>query len=145
MSIDDQHEVIPCELCCESGGEILWRNDFCRVILVKDADYPGFCRVILNRHAKEMTDLSGSERTRLMNVVFSVEQVIRNVLQPRKVNLASLGNMTPHIHWHIIPRFTDDPHFPYAIWGTPQRSAVPRVEDISTLRRAVIDVLGNPE
>jgi len=106
-----------CELCENLGGEPLWQDDFCRVVLVEDAHYPGFCRVILRHHTKEMTDLSKSERSRLMAVVFAVEAAVREVLQPDKINLASLGNVMPHLHWHVIPRFVDDRHFPNPIWG----------------------------
>ncbi len=42
-------------------------------------------------------------------------------MQPDKMNVASLGNMTPHVHWHIVPRFRDDRHFPHPIWAAPQR------------------------
>jgi diadenosine tetraphosphate (Ap4A) HIT family hydrolase len=42
------------------------------------------------------------------------------------MNLASLGNQTPHLHWHLIPRFTDDSHFPQPVWGPRQRDAEPR-------------------
>ncbi len=110
-----------CPLCDNPGQESLWQDDFCRVILVEDADYPGFCRVILNAHVREMTDLGVAERTRLMAVVFAVEAAVREVMQPDKINLASLGNMVPHVHWHVIPRFADDRHFPDAIWATPKR------------------------
>jgi diadenosine tetraphosphate (Ap4A) HIT family hydrolase len=54
-------------------------------------------------------------------VVFEVEAALRELLQPQKINLASLGNLTPHLHWHVIPRFVDDPHFPLPIWGAQQR------------------------
>ena len=46
-----------CELCTQPGGTPLWQDDFCRVILVDDAHYPGFCRVVLQQHVKEMSDL----------------------------------------------------------------------------------------
>jgi diadenosine tetraphosphate (Ap4A) HIT family hydrolase len=144
MPINDKRNVISCELCGETGGELLWRNDFCRVVLVNDVEYPGFCRVIVNRHAKEMTDLSVSERNSLMSVVFSVEQAIINVLQPKKINLASLGNVIPHIHWHIIPRFADDKHFPNSIWGTVEREGIKRVADIAALCKAIDAALGSP-
>lgn len=65
----------------------------------------------------EMTDLSAPERARLMNAVFATEAVLREVLAPDKVNLASLGNVVPHLHWHVIPRYRDDPHFPSPIWA----------------------------
>ncbi len=114
---------MPCDLCETDGGKLLWRDDLCRVVLVADPDYPGFCRVILNRHAREMTDLPPPERARLMDTVFAVEQALRAALAPDKVNLASLGNVTPHLHWHVIPRYILDRHFPNPVWGTPQRAA----------------------
>lgn len=115
-----------CELCENPGGEILWQDDLCRVIRVDDAYYPGFCRVILNRHVKEMTDLLEQERQRVMEVVFATEAAVRDVLQPDKINLASLGNMVPHVHWHVIPRFAEDRHFPNPIWGEVKREEARR-------------------
>jgi len=117
-----------CELCDESGGELLWRDDLCRVVLVADADYPGFCRVIWGEHVKEMTDLPQSRREHLMRVVFATEQAVRQVLSPDKINLASLGNVTPHLHWHVIPRFASDRHFPNPVWGSPRRDPQPTQE-----------------
>ncbi len=110
-----------CELCDQSGGELLWQGERCRVVLVDDPDYPGFCRVIWQHHVREMTDLSGADRAHFMSVVFAVEEVIREIMVPDKINLASLGNMTPHLHWHVIPRFAEDKHFPAPIWALAKR------------------------
>ena len=55
----------PCEFCSSPGGAVLWQNDLCRVVRVDEPDYPGFCRVILRRHAREMTDLAPAERDAL--------------------------------------------------------------------------------
>ena len=110
-----------CELCAQVGGSLVWQDASCRVVLVEDEDYPGFCRVIWLQHVKEMTDLSSSEREHFMATVFAVEAAVREVMHPDKINLASLGNMTPHLHWHIIPRFKQDKHFPQPIWGMRQR------------------------
>ena len=115
-----------CDLCDQAGGDVVWRDDRLRVVRVADADYPGFCRVVWSRHVKEMSDLSPAERHHLMSVVFGVEGVLRALLKPEKINLASLGNLTPHLHWHVIPRFRDDRHFPQPIWGLPERAAKPR-------------------
>lgn len=110
-----------CELCKQPGGELLWQDDRCRIVLVDEPGYCGFCRVIWKAHVKEMTDLAATERAHLLVVVFEVEAALRELLQPHKINLASLGNLTPHLHWHVIPRFADDPHFPLPIWGAQQR------------------------
>lgn len=110
-----------CELCRQPGGTLLWQSPNCRVIRVADPAYPGFCRVIWTAHVREMTDLTIAERGELMQVVFTVESVVRALFQPHKINLASFGNVVPHLHWHVIPRWSDDRCFPEPIWGKPQR------------------------
>jgi diadenosine tetraphosphate (Ap4A) HIT family hydrolase len=132
-----------CELCGSPGGELVWEDALCRVVSVADPDYPGFCRVILNRHLREMTDLPQDERMQVMYVVFAVETALRRLYQPEKINLASFGNMTPHVHWHLVPRWRNDRHFPNPVWGTaqrvntPQRSAV----DARLLRSEIVSTL----
>ena len=122
-----------CVFCQETGGELIWQNALCRVVLINDADYVGFCRVILNQHVKEMSDLSGDQQWALMQIVFLVEQVQREIFQPDKINLASLGNKTPHVHWHVIPRFASDKNFPEATWGPKQREG--KTADIGLLSK----------
>lgn len=115
-----------CDLCANQGGELLYQDQWLRVVLVEDALYPGFCRVIWQQHIAEMSDLAATQRAHMMAVVWQVEAVLRAQMQPHKINLASLGNMTPHLHWHVIPRFADDAHFPQPVWGQQQREAGPQ-------------------
>lgn len=89
-----------------------------RVVAVDDTPlHPAFCRVILMRHVREMTDLDAPARAALMDAVFATERAMRAVFPSCKINLASLGNLTPHLHWHVIARFSEDPHFPAPIWA----------------------------
>ena len=111
-----------CIFCRDDGGDVLWQDDTLRVILADEHDYPGFCRVIWNRHVAEFSDLGHGERDHVMRVVYAVERAIRRILHPAKVNLASLGNQVPHVHWHVIPRFTNDAHFPMSVWSPRQRT-----------------------
>jgi len=111
------HAEAHCELCASPGGVVLWQSAECRVVRVDEPHYPGFCRVIWNVHVREMSDLPPARRHALMTVVFAVETMIRELFAPDKINLASLGNMTPHLHWHVIPRWAGDRHFPEPIWG----------------------------
>lgn len=120
-----------CELCNQPGGTVLWRSAQCRVVRVDDPAYPGFCRVIWASHVREMSDLRADERDALMRVVFGVESVLRSVFSPDKINLASLGNVVPHLHWHVIPRWHDDRHFPEPIWGRVQRETTPSRPSVS--------------
>lgn len=132
-----------CELCASTGGTVLWESPDCRVVRVDDPHYPGFCRVIWAAHVREMSDLTPTERQSLMAVVFRVEEVIRALFAPDKINLASLGNMTPHLHWHVIPRWRDDRHFPEPIWGSVRHTAPQRrpVVGDGELRQALLERL----
>lgn len=106
-----------CELCLEDGGEIIAQNELLRIIYVEDKNYPGYVRVILNRHVKEMSDLENEEASQVFATLIKIEKTIRDIYIPDKVNVASLGNVVPHLHWHIIPRYKHDLHFPNPIWG----------------------------
>jgi diadenosine tetraphosphate (Ap4A) HIT family hydrolase len=114
-----------CELCNQLGGELVYRHEKFRVVLIDDLQYPGFCRVIWNDHVKEMTDLPASDRALLMTAVWQVEAAVREALRPDKMNIACLGNMVPHLHWHVIPRYANDAHFPGPVWAQVQRMPAP--------------------
>ena len=127
---------------------MIWRGDDCRVILVNDPDLPGFCRVIWNRHIAEMADLTHGEREHLMALVFVVEEAIRNVMHPDKINIATLGNMVPHLHWHVIPRYKDDAFFPGSVWSeraqqTPENILVSRAQLAHDLPAAIKSAIAN--
>ena len=111
-----------CPICTADNEEILWRNDKLRVIAVhNEANAPAFCRVIWQNHVAEMTDLDAAERAELMETVYRVESAMRQGFKPVKINLASLGNVVPHLHWHVIARFADDANFPAPIWAPAVR------------------------
>ncbi|WP_020653672.1 HIT family protein [Massilia niastensis] len=126
-----------CELC-ELSAPRVWCGDKFSVILVDDAAYPGFCRVIWHEHVREMSDLAREDRLLLNDAVFQVEEAVREVMQPLKVNVASLGNVVPHLHWHVIPRYADDAHFPAPVWAQAARQTGQAVLDA---RRALLPEL----
>ena len=128
-------ETTTCALCAPTSDTILWQDDFCRVVLLNDADYPAYCRVELIEHIKEMTDLAPLQRARMMKTVFAVETALREIFNPDKINLASLGNKTPHIHWHVIPRFENDKHFPNSHWGEAMRDSNTAALDEITIKK----------
>jgi diadenosine tetraphosphate (Ap4A) HIT family hydrolase len=131
-----------CPLCAPQAEATLWQDARCRVMLVNDPEYPGYCRVVWTAHVKEMSDLTEPDRTHLMNVVFAVESVLRELLHPDKINLASLGNQTPHLHWHVIPRYRDDAHFPNPIWSARLREPTRNIiVDINLLNRRLAEQL----
>jgi diadenosine tetraphosphate (Ap4A) HIT family hydrolase len=130
-------DAAPCALCSNVGGELLWSDSRCRIVQVVDVDFPGYCRVIWNAHVAEMTDLEAAERIHLMSIVCILESAIREITHADKINLASFGNVVPHLHWHVIPRWRDDAFFPNPVWGERLRDGRSRQFDQSTLRRFI--------
>ncbi|MCO5356395.1 HIT family protein [Acidovorax kalamii] len=118
-----------CPLCAEDGGALVWRGEHLRVIRAQEAGFPAFYRVVWNAHVAEFSDLSAAERAHCMEAVALVEQALREHLAPTKVNLAALGNMVPHLHWHVIARFGWDSHFPSPVWALAQRPSPAAQED----------------
>ncbi|HEY9208725.1 MAG TPA: HIT family protein [Acidovorax sp.] len=110
-----------CPLCDADGGQIIWRGDKLRVVRADEAGFPAFYRVVWNAHVAEFSDLAAADRAHCMDVVVQVEQALRQHLSPTKINIAALGNMVPHLHWHVIARFDWDSHFPAPVWAAAQR------------------------
>src|SRR5450830_1242674 len=127
-----------CNLLAAPGAARVWSDDRVSVVSVDEAEYPGFTRVVWHAHVKEMTDLPPADRVRIMDVVWAVESAQREVFAPEKINLASFGNMTPHVHWHVIPRYRDDAHFPNPTWAVALRASS---AEVLAARRALLPTL----
>ncbi len=131
-----------CPLCQTDGGNLVARLGVCRVIRADEPGFPAFYRVVLNDHVAEWSDVPEVDQLEVMRVVNTVERVLREQLHPAKINLAALGNVVPHVHWHVIARFDWDSHFPAPIWAPPQRMAEPgQVSVLAHLMPRVDDVL----
>ena len=123
-----------CPLCNPQDENIIYQNDLFRVILVGDEFYPGFVRLILNQHVREMSDLLPDQANSVFKALMFIEKQIKQVLNPDKINLASLGNVVPHLHWHIIPRYTNDRHYPNPIWGCETNLDYKPIPELLTLQ-----------
>ena len=128
-----------CPLCSADGGELVWRGEKLHVIRADEAGFPAFYRVVWNTHVAEFSDLNAAERAHCMDVVVQVEQALRQHLQPRKINLATLGNMVAHLHWHVVARFDWDSHFPAPVWAPAQRARVAHKEAAVTDRIPLVN------
>lgn len=112
-----------CPLCDTDGGRVIWRGAEFRLIRADDALLPALYRIVWNAHLTEFSDLSALQRLSCMDAVVLVEQTLRATLAPDKINLASLGNVVPHLHWHVMPRWRWDAYWPQSAWSAPQRPA----------------------
>ena len=118
-----------CPLCQQDGGQLVWRGEKLRVIRADEAGFPAFYRIVWNAHVAEFSELNAAERAHCMDAVVQVEQALRQHLQPTKINLAALGNIVPHLHWHVIARFDWDSHFPGPVWAAAVREQSEGRED----------------
>lgn len=107
------------------GGALVFQAEEFRVIRADEAGFPAFYRVVWKAHVAEFSDLDEAERNLCMAAVTVVEQALRRHLQPTKINLAALGNLVPHLHWHVIARFDWDTHFPAPVWAAAKRPPDP--------------------
>lgn len=111
-----------CSLCDADGGAPVWRGHWLRVIRADEPGLPAFYRVVWNAHVAEFTELPPLQRLACIDAVALTERVLREQLQPHKINLASLGNVVPHLHWHVIARWREDAHWPQPVWAPAQRA-----------------------
>lgn len=114
-----------CVLCHPHNEELVFEHPAFRIIRAHEAGFPAFYRVIWRSHVAEWSDLTAVERAACMDVVVWVEQALRQVLAPAKINVATLGNVVPHLHWHVIARFDWDSHFPAPVWAAARVESAP--------------------
>jgi diadenosine tetraphosphate (Ap4A) HIT family hydrolase len=135
----------PCLMCDKYGrsGDALHIADLAlsRVFLHEDQFFPGYVLLVLRRHVTELYDLPAPERATLMEEVSRVAQALAGIFRPVKMNYELLGNLVPHIHWHLVPRLATDPGLGAPIWtvehqAAPLAPAVAR-ERIDAIRRAL--------
>jgi diadenosine tetraphosphate (Ap4A) HIT family hydrolase len=115
-------QVAGCPLCETPGGRLVMQAPAWRLIHAQEPGFPAFYRVIWQQHVREFSQLARADRILVADVLAAVEEAMLQRLQPTKVNVASLGNAVPHLHWHVIARFDWDSHFPGAVWAAPQRA-----------------------
>jgi diadenosine tetraphosphate (Ap4A) HIT family hydrolase len=116
-------------------------------IVLTDEPMIGYCRLIWNQHVVEWSDLDPISQIEGMRGLSATESLLRSLLKPTKMNLASFGNKVAHLHWHIIPRFADDAFFPEPVWGQKQRTEVGRrLPDhfMDHMRNGLHRILENP-
>lgn len=82
-------------------------------------NYRGHCLLIFNpRHVARIDQLTSEEWEAMAHDLYIAESAIFRALQPDHINVESLGNVTPHLHWHITPRYIADDRWGGAIWTT---------------------------
>ena len=94
--------------------------------LERNQTYRGYCVLVYDpRHVARIDQLTPEEWQVLSSDIHRAESAIFKACAPAHMNVASLGNAVPHVHWHLIPRYMDDPRWGETIWNM-SFSEVPR-------------------
>ena len=94
------------------------------VILNRDQFFPGYTLLFTRVHVTELFHLECEVRAELIEEVSRVAAALYTAFLPDKINYELLGNMVPHMHWHLVPRFAAEPLWPRPIWAEPHTEAV---------------------
>ncbi len=78
--------------------------------------FRGYCVFLCKLPATELDELPPDFGRDYLDDMARLAQAVRAVVQPHKLNLELLGNIVPHLHWHIFPRRLDEEHPLKPVW-----------------------------
>lgn len=95
---------------CEPGRPegVVLEMPTARLSVPAEACLPGYACLIHRRHVVELHDLSDAEAAAFMRDLCRASAAVKHVCGAVKINLASFGNLVPHLHVHICPRRPGD-------------------------------------
>ncbi|MBL8796805.1 MAG: HIT family protein [Planctomycetia bacterium] len=138
-----------CPLCEKTAdpnqlSELVWEFPLSVAVLGEWQQYRGYCVLLLRKHGAELSELSEQDRRQFLDDMSLTAQAIERAFRPRKMNYEMLGNQVPHMHWHLIPRYPDDPDARQPIWGPVERAGADavladRLRGEPSLRRETIE------
>lgn len=91
-------------------------------IEIEKSEVP-WLKIFTNEVKKEFSECTLDEKSEIFRVLDIIEKVMLSYYKPTKINIASFGNMLPHVHWHIMARFKNDSYFPEPMWGSKRRES----------------------
>jgi diadenosine tetraphosphate (Ap4A) HIT family hydrolase len=91
-------------------------------IEIHESEVP-WLKVFTQRDVKEFSMCNAAEKSAIWHAIDVIEKLMLKYYRPEKINIASFGNILPHVHWHVTARFKEDSYFPEPMWGPKQRDA----------------------
>jgi diadenosine tetraphosphate (Ap4A) HIT family hydrolase len=139
-----------CEKLTDSNGwpaeDVIWSFPQSVAVLGPWQFFTGYCLLISRRHATELSQL-GPNRAAFLEEMAALAEAIEACFRPHKMNYELLGNHVPHLHWHLFPRYKDDPDRLRPVWFALEKAdsdpfgkrrletgTVPRAEAAKRLR-----------
>lgn len=91
------------------------------VYLNRDQKHRGRCIVALKEHKTEYFQMTEEQNAGYFAEVSLTARVIQNIFHPDKINYATFGDMVPHVHVHVVPKYQDGLQ-----WGEAFHDDVPK-------------------
>ena len=119
-----------CPLCAPrpasaEHGDLIAQLSVSSLFLSGNQTYRSQCVLIFDpRHVAHMDELTPDEWRAMADDLFRAQRAVVAVARPDHMNIESLGNVVAHLHWHIIPRYRNDPRWGQPIWATPLESMI---------------------
>ena len=88
--------------------------DVSTLFLFREQTYRGRCVVALNAHETELFRLDEATLNRFSRDVANAAAAIQHAFGPAKINYAIYGDLVPHLHYHIVPKYPGSDQ-----WGEP--------------------------
>lgn len=136
-----------CGICalierCRAGGfdSFVAELPHSFVILGDAQFYRGYCVLLAKRHVTEIHLMAPDEARALLDEMVAVGRAIAAVTRPLKLNYECLGNLEPHVHWHVFPRYQADAMRAAPVWTRPEAERMVALKDSD--RRSMVRALG---
>ena len=107
-------------MICELGVSTL--------ILFREQSHPGRCIVAYKDHVSELVNLSEADRNAFMADVCKVSNAIHKLFNPAKVNYGAYGDTGCHLHFHLVPKYTDEFEWGGTFEMNPKRTTLTEAE-----------------
>jgi diadenosine tetraphosphate (Ap4A) HIT family hydrolase len=102
------------------------------IYIEKEESEIPWLKIFTKEPYRELGDLPQDLRLRMWQIYDTIEKVMREYYQPKKINMASFANILPRVHIHVMARFEEDSYFPNPMWGEKLREGdlnLPKEED----------------
>ena len=117
----------------------------CRLLLMRNADYPWFILVPRLVGVTELHRLAAPDLARLMEESRVLATAMDAAFAPRALNVAKLGNVVPQLHLHHVARFPGDAAWPGPVWGRPAGALHDQASAEAMIARVLGHLAADPE
>jgi diadenosine tetraphosphate (Ap4A) HIT family hydrolase len=78
--------------------------------------FRGYSLLLLKNHERELHELDPGVQSALFAELMIAGRALAATVNPWKMNYSCYGNVVPHIHWHLFPRYDSDPDREQVPW-----------------------------